>query len=77
MRMKRVFLSLRLAFEAIVGVLLLGNAVLRLSEYFTHRGLGPTVGTLIGMAVGIPLVWDAMRLRGLLNKADAQSESIL
>lgn len=70
--MKRVLLSLRLAFEAIVGVLLLSNAVLKLVDYFAGRGLGPTVGTLIGIALGIPLVWDALRLRGLLNQAQHQ-----
>jgi hypothetical protein len=69
MPMKRVLLSLRLAFEALVGVLLLGNAVLKITEYFTGRGLGPTVGTLIGIAIGILFVWDAMRLRRSLNKS--------
>lgn len=76
-RMKRVLLSFRLALEAIAGVLLLGNAALKIIEYFTRQGLGPTVGTLIGIAIGIPLVWDALRLRALLNKIDTQSESIL
>jgi len=72
MRMRRVILSLRLACEAIVGVLLLANVPLKLAEYFTHSGPGPTIATVIGTTIGIVLVWDALRLRRLLNKAQPE-----
>jgi translation initiation factor 2 gamma subunit (eIF-2gamma) len=70
--MKRALLFFRLAFEAIVGVLLLLNVPLKIYQYFMLKQPGTTVGTLIGTVVGTALVWDAFRLRRLFSKIDSQ-----
>jgi hypothetical protein len=72
--MRRAIASFRLAFEAIVGVLLLGNAAFKLCQLMAPMQPGPSIGTLIGTVIGAVFVWDAFRLRRQLNRIDTQTE---
>jgi hypothetical protein len=67
--MKRMFLGCRLAIESIFGVLILGDSLWSVMRSF--RLLVPA--TLIGLAVGSLLVWDALRLRHIMNRVDEEA----
>ena len=70
-RRQCVLLAFRLAFESIVGVLLL---------FSSWRSLAPsplmhlTIATLLGVLIGTALVLDALRLRRILNRIDATAD---
>jgi hypothetical protein len=69
--MKRACLSIRLALEALIGVVLLfncGRAII-ISPY---RNL--SIGTIVGVLLGIGLTADAFRVRRMLNQLDAKDE---
>jgi hypothetical protein len=71
---KSVFLSLRLAFEAVVVVVLLNTTFLLIGFMQTGTGAHITVG-LLGIAtsisVAVIVILDALRVRVKLNDLDA------
>ena len=71
--MKRMFLGFRLALESIFGVLILGTSLWSIVQFLQSHLL--RTSTLIGLAVGTLLVWDALRMRKVMNRLDEQSSN--
>ena len=73
--MRRVLLSLRLALEAVIFVVLFNSAFLLLRILLTgpdsHIAIG-LLGIAIAVFIAVILVLDAMRVRVKLNDLDAQ-----
>lgn len=73
--MKRISLSVRLAFEAIIGVVLLFNIVTNIVRWLVGVGSGPTIGMAIAACIGMALVVDAARVRRKLSALDLRITS--
>ena len=69
--MKRAYLIIRLAFEAIIGVFLLFKCISGLFISF-YRNL--TIATILGVILGSALIFDAFRVRRMLNQLDAVND---
>ena len=74
--MRRALLAVRLAFEAIIGILILFNV----GTHILFNGLrsvvtgppGTVIGTVIGILIGIAFVVDAKRVSRHLKVLDAK-----
>jgi hypothetical protein len=68
---KRAYLSIRLVFEALIGVALLFNcgSGIVISPY---RNLN--IANIVGILLGIGLAADAFRVRRMLNQLDAKND---
>jgi hypothetical protein len=69
--MERMFLGFRLAIESIFGLIFLGNSIWSVVQSFQSHILVPA--TLIGLVVGSLFVWDAFRLRRVMNRVDEEA----
>jgi hypothetical protein len=63
-----------MAFEGIIGVLVLFNAPFMLFRSGRDGSPGLIIGSAIGTLIGIALVADAFRVRRHLNALDAKIE---
>ena len=69
--MKRAYLTIRLAVEAISGVLLLFNCAFAIISS-PYRNL--TIANIVGVLLGAGLCFDALRVRKMLNHLDALND---
>lgn len=69
--MNRAILSVRLALEALLGVLILLNAPFKLIRLMQTGPLSEWIGAAVATLIGIALVADAVRVRRRLKTLDA------
>ena len=69
--MKRIYLSIRLLIEALIGVLVLYECV-KFTVAWPARIT--SIAVLVGVPLGIGLVFDALRVRRMLNQLDAKND---
>jgi hypothetical protein len=71
--MKRAYLTTRLAVEAVIGVVMLFYCAKALIVSFAAN---LTIATIGGAVFGAAFIFDAFRVRRMLNQLDATADSI-
>jgi len=69
--MKRAYLTIRLVLEDLIGVVVLfefGRFIIASPARIT------SIAVLVGVPLGIGLVFDAFRVRRMLNQLDAKND---
>jgi hypothetical protein len=64
--MKHAYLTIRLAFEALIGVLLLFKCAIAIFPEGNS-----SIATIVGALLGLGLTFDAFRIHRMLNLLDA------